>query len=670
LHSAQQRRFGDGFTGTQERNWLLDKIPESERVGFDVMARCVLDGFYWLQRYYVAECPSWTWYYPFKYSPPLSSVLNRIAGHRPPEFELGAPNLPFIQQLATFPPQSVRLLPTALQPLMSCFSPIADLYPEDFEIQIPDQENLFFKTPLIPEVDYARIRDAYESVVHNITPEEAKRNRYEKPLAFEGGQMKSIDITGKLPFEPICDVIKIPACMPSIENFGIEVEERQNSVRVFERESHVVSLFVTVKRECDQLEDADILGREILVDWPYLRPARVVKVERNNCNMCWRNDYRKKWATDIGEVKVIFEYCGKNRDGSESRVRKIPGQLCTPIDHSKAAFLFRLSEDLPPAIGQTVVCCGDTWCVGKVVGSVERCLKVRVSYDPHLPASVKTLFERDEDCWVKMEAFVEEIGISYRALHRAMSCVLLDIGAVDQAKANIAFALYRQGTDECVVVEGYCKGQRPDFLFPEVLIGQMGEYFQKTGCLKELLVRFSRENGADNRKNWTFFTNLSGLFGGNVDFQQRRFKGLIDWMHANAPACRSGFTSGNDDVISDGTLKEVEKIVKGFRAQPCQERVFTVNIKDAIWREKRNRRDSPRLCAYMENNRDIKLGVRVISIFDSSFGEYGTVIQVNQERTTATVIFDNVLECGTKLCGRLLTNRGMRLRASDLVVVK
>jgi 5'-3' exoribonuclease 1 len=60
------------------------------------MSHSILDAFSWTLKYYTSGCPSWTWYYPFHYSPPLFFVPPFIEGYEL-IFELGEPFLRFLQ---------------------------------------------------------------------------------------------------------------------------------------------------------------------------------------------------------------------------------------------------------------------------------------------------------------------------------------------------------------------------------------------------------------------------------------------------------------------------------------------------------------------------------------------------------------------------------------------
>ena len=79
-------------------------------------------------------CCSWEWFYPFAYAP-FAGDLTDLRSLEPVQFDKGQPFTPLTQLLAVLPAASSHCVPNALKGLMtSPASPIADFYPEDFEL--------------------------------------------------------------------------------------------------------------------------------------------------------------------------------------------------------------------------------------------------------------------------------------------------------------------------------------------------------------------------------------------------------------------------------------------------------------------------------------------------------------------------------------------------------
>mmetsp|Transcript_10183 Transcript_10183/g.22532 ORF Transcript_10183/g.22532 Transcript_10183/m.22532 type:complete len:883 (-) Transcript_10183:242-2890(-) len=145
-----------------------------------------LQGIEWVVKYYVRGCASWSWFFPAHYPPLCVSLMQRTADplQLPP---LHAPFPPLLQLMAVLPPQSGKLLPQQLQPLLDkTSSPIADFYPLDFEVDRKEDDKEWQGVALLPFVDEARLRCAVEAVMPNALespPQPAHAFLHELPKA-------------------------------------------------------------------------------------------------------------------------------------------------------------------------------------------------------------------------------------------------------------------------------------------------------------------------------------------------------------------------------------------------------------------------------------------------------------------------------------------------------
>jgi 5'-3' exoribonuclease 2 len=88
-----------------------------------------IEALSWICLYYYKGVCSWSWYYPFHYSPFFTDIEVDLI----PTFELGQPFKPFEQLLAVLPPKTYYALPECVNHLMtSLTSPIADYFPCEF----------------------------------------------------------------------------------------------------------------------------------------------------------------------------------------------------------------------------------------------------------------------------------------------------------------------------------------------------------------------------------------------------------------------------------------------------------------------------------------------------------------------------------------------------------
>ena len=90
-----------------------------------------LEALLWCLEYYFQGPPSWSWFYPFHYSPMMSDLVYNLPTfyyflQNDKKFIKDAPVLPFHQLLATLPPISVNLLPPCYRDLV--INPQSPLY--------------------------------------------------------------------------------------------------------------------------------------------------------------------------------------------------------------------------------------------------------------------------------------------------------------------------------------------------------------------------------------------------------------------------------------------------------------------------------------------------------------------------------------------------------------
>jgi 5'-3' exoribonuclease 2 len=92
---------------------------------------------------------SWSWYYPFHYSPFASDI--KVSLYKQQSFDLGSPFKPFEQLMAVFPQKTSWAVPKCLQPLINeLSSPIADYFPTDFIIDTLGKKFAWLGEVLLP----------------------------------------------------------------------------------------------------------------------------------------------------------------------------------------------------------------------------------------------------------------------------------------------------------------------------------------------------------------------------------------------------------------------------------------------------------------------------------------------------------------------------------------
>ena len=122
-----------------------------------------LEGVLWTSRYYLDECCSWEWYYPYTHAPMISDLYNFYINNTDFTdeiiFKKSKPLDPFIQLLSVLHPSCNYLLPQKLRYLMiNNKSPIIDLYPYRFTEDLIGKNMLWKAIPILPNLDIQRIK--------------------------------------------------------------------------------------------------------------------------------------------------------------------------------------------------------------------------------------------------------------------------------------------------------------------------------------------------------------------------------------------------------------------------------------------------------------------------------------------------------------------------------
>jgi len=140
-------------------------------------------GLLFVGKYYYQGMPDWLYCYPYYHGP----FFHELAAYSKTiqtewihvAFEKNTPLNPLVQLLCVLPPESKRWLPACVQPYYEPNSPLIDLYPSEFKIDMDGVENDYEGLVILPKMDLDRVKHMFRLVEHQLTPHERKRNQHQ-----------------------------------------------------------------------------------------------------------------------------------------------------------------------------------------------------------------------------------------------------------------------------------------------------------------------------------------------------------------------------------------------------------------------------------------------------------------------------------------------------------
>ena len=112
-----------------------------------------IEGLIWVANYYFNKCESWDWYFPFDHAPFISDLADNLKRFNLDEIKFNkesSPLKPVEQLLCVLPNKSNYLVPHEYRWLMKDInSPIINLYPDSFEIDVLYKNKCTFLTCMI-----------------------------------------------------------------------------------------------------------------------------------------------------------------------------------------------------------------------------------------------------------------------------------------------------------------------------------------------------------------------------------------------------------------------------------------------------------------------------------------------------------------------------------------
>ena len=148
--------------------------------GYTVKEICeeYIFGLQWVLDYYTSGIPSWSWCYPFHYSPFLSDVAIHMKNYKSKNYKQDIPFTPFQQLMSVLPEKSSYLLPNPIANLMKESSPVLGKYfPSNFEIDLDGVRREWEGIVLIPMVDTELVCNELSKVINEVDERDLYRNK-------------------------------------------------------------------------------------------------------------------------------------------------------------------------------------------------------------------------------------------------------------------------------------------------------------------------------------------------------------------------------------------------------------------------------------------------------------------------------------------------------------
>ena len=150
----------------------------------------------WNMKYYLNECPSWDWYYPYHYAPTFQDIylyLKEFKSLTHIKFNLGKPISPQTLLFMVLPTSSSKLMARNVQKTIFENKSLNKIYfPKSYSINFPLHSRYYECTPNIPKMEtkYA------VSIVNGckLTQNEINRNKLGDIKYYENGSMKSVNV--------------------------------------------------------------------------------------------------------------------------------------------------------------------------------------------------------------------------------------------------------------------------------------------------------------------------------------------------------------------------------------------------------------------------------------------------------------------------------------------
>ncbi|KAG0343555.1 hypothetical protein BG004_005213 [Podila humilis] len=358
--------------------WKRDYYREKPELTNDMDIRQMVfkyvEGLQWVLFYYYRGVSSWSWFYPYHYSPKISDLVRLDEFDIP--FVLGTPFQPYEQLMGVLPEASKAHIPRAYWDLITMeSSPIADFYPRDFELDMNGKKQDWEAIVKIPFIDQDRLLKAMKTKEHLLSAEEAERNSTGESAVFTRDESLVGTYSSPLPafFPDIAEckckrsVFHLPVIegvsslrkglcegalkgadslfgFPSMDTIKHTGNLGFHGVTVFQAPARGETMVVNTMNRFEDINPEALalskIGKRVYVGWPFLKEGVVASI----------SDEMFKYEIQIqGKNKVViktphkrtFDTWRKRVDKIETMYSKRFGVVIGDIDYTAQVLLLK-----------------------------------------------------------------------------------------------------------------------------------------------------------------------------------------------------------------------------------------------------------------------------------------------------------------------------------------
>lgn len=161
-------KLGDGEADEWKERYYAYYFRTDEHRQETVNEIChnYFEGLIWVARYYFEKCPTWRWQYKFTHAPFLSDMMLYLKGRdimKDFDVPYQGPVDMYTQLVSVIPTTYSHILPVSLRHLnCSVESPIIDMFPHVYDLDMINKTQLYKCVPMIPYLDLDRVIQTVE----------------------------------------------------------------------------------------------------------------------------------------------------------------------------------------------------------------------------------------------------------------------------------------------------------------------------------------------------------------------------------------------------------------------------------------------------------------------------------------------------------------------------